>query len=262
MKGKKNFMEKYTLDTDLSSLTDTQTNEWILEFHDMIEDAFADSDNHSRLLGNLLIMERYTNTLCQGLKAQDKKLSFGVQKAMDLLWDYLNNRIIPADFQDFANDLYTCFLAFNIGTKDDEPEEFCNKYFNGIAPEAYENVALEWSSCLLMELISITGAHLEHEDFEEICEIDFYGINKMLDLLEDACIELTKTPLRSNLTQDFIEAIKQVHLTPLFRQIIYHIQKDLKTALNAIPNQFLSLKEEYRQYTIIPKEYATALLEY
>ncbi len=255
-------MGKYTLDTDFSSLNDTQTSEWILEFHNIVKDAFANRDNRSRLLGNLLIMERYTNTLCQGLAANDKKLSLGLQKAMDLLWGYLENRIVPFDFQDFANDLYTCFLAFNIGTKEDEPEEFSNKYFNGIAPKAYENVALEWSSGLLLELISITGAHLEHEDFEQISEIDFYGINKMLHLLEEACIELTKTSLRSNSTQDFMQAMKQVHLTSLFQQIIYHIQKDLKTAWTATPNQFLSLRKEYEQYTIIPKEYATALLEY
>ena len=43
---------------------------------------------------------------------------------------------------------------------------------------------------------------------------------------------------------------------------INYIQKDLKTARTATPNQFLSLRKEYEQYTIIPKEYATALLEY
>ena len=59
-----------------------------------------------------------------------------------------------------------------------------------------------------------------------------------------------------------MQAMKQVHLTSLFQQIIYHIQKDLKTARTATPNQFLSLRKEYEQYTIIPKEYATALLEY
>ncbi len=46
---------KYTLDTDFSSLSGPKAANWIMGFQDMAEDAFADSNSHSRLLGNLLI---------------------------------------------------------------------------------------------------------------------------------------------------------------------------------------------------------------
>ena len=40
---------KYTLDTDFSSLNGPKAANWIMGFQDMAEDAFADSNSHSRL---------------------------------------------------------------------------------------------------------------------------------------------------------------------------------------------------------------------
>ena len=57
---------KYTLNTDFSSLNGPKAANWIMDFQDMAEDAFADSSSHSRLLGNLLILEPYLHTIRQG----------------------------------------------------------------------------------------------------------------------------------------------------------------------------------------------------
>lgn len=54
---------KYTLDTDFSSLNGPKASNWIMDFQDMVCDAFADSNRHSWLLGNLLILEPYLHTL-------------------------------------------------------------------------------------------------------------------------------------------------------------------------------------------------------
>ena len=57
-----------------------------------------------------------------------------------------------------------------------------------------------------------------------------------------------------------MNAQEQVYQTPLFRQFIERIQNGLKAALSATPEQYSALREEYRQYAILPEEYAAKLL--
>ena len=87
-------------------------------------------------------------------------------------------------------------------------------------------------------------------------------MEEMLNMLADACIEFTDTPLPSSKVKDVMDAQEQVYQTPMFQQFIERIQRGLQTALSAAPEQYPALREEYRQYTIIPEEYATRLLEF
>ena len=80
------------------------------------------------------------------------------------------------------------------------------------------------------------------------------------DMAEDAFIAFTDTPLPSNKAVDVMNAQEQVYQMPLFRQFIERIQNGLKAALSATPKQYPALREEYRQYTILPEEYAAKLL--
>ena len=66
--------------------------------------------SHSRLLGNLLILEPYMHTLRQGLADLGRTVPVILQKAIDLLWDYLEGKKAVSDFQDFANNLYAAKL--------------------------------------------------------------------------------------------------------------------------------------------------------
>ena len=84
---------KYTLDTDFSSLNGPKAANWIMGFQDMVEDAFADSNSHLRLLGNLLILEPYIHTLRQGLTDTGRSVSDVCQEALDVLWDYLEDKM-------------------------------------------------------------------------------------------------------------------------------------------------------------------------
>lgn len=65
-------MSKYTLDMDFSLLNGPKAHNWIRRFRDMADSAFSGKDNRSRLLGNLLIIEQYVNTLKIGLSADGK----------------------------------------------------------------------------------------------------------------------------------------------------------------------------------------------
>ena len=254
---------EYTIDMDFLSLDGAQTGEWMLQFLNMVDCAFKNYNNYSRLLGNLLIMERYIHTLCQGLAASNKKISIGLECACNLLWDFLERSITPSDFQDFANDYYACLIAYNVGDiHTDAPKEFYNLYFADATPDAYELLAIEWSSGLLMQLVSIAGGRVDFDDFEECEQIDFYGIDIMLHILEDACIELTNTPCLFCRAKDLEKAMEQVHQTPLFQKIIKDVQDDIQIALKAVPSEFASLRNKYRKYTIIPEKYAAELLEY
>ena len=76
-------------------------------------------------------------------------------------------------------------------------------------------------------------------------------------------IEYLRQKLRNLTTDkasDVMNAQEQVYQTPLFRQFIERIQNGLKAALSATPEQYPALREEYRQYTILPEEYAAKLL--
>ena len=255
-------MVGYTLKTDFAALEESQAYKYLINFREIVGEAFEYSDNRLCLLGNLLILERYCNTVQQGLAANDAQLSVCFQYAQGLLWDYLGGRVTAADFQDFANDYYAWLLAYAVGEPMDIPDGFYAEYLADSCPEAYEWFAVAWSSGLLMQLVSIEGGRVDYEDFEECTELDFYGPLCMLDMLEDACIELTDTALESHRGADLEKAIRQVHKTSLFQEIVIHIQNDLQTALLAAPAEHEVLRKEYAQYTIIPERYAARLLEY
>ena len=59
----------------------------------MAEDTFADSSSHSWLLGNLLILESYVHTLRQSLADRGRTVSDVCQEALDVLWDYLEDKM-------------------------------------------------------------------------------------------------------------------------------------------------------------------------
>ncbi len=250
---------KYTLDTDFSSLNGPKAVNWIIGFQDMTEDAFADSSSHSRLLGNLLILEPYLHTIRQGLADRGRTVPAILQEALDILWDYLEGRKAPSDFQDFANNLYAAALDYNVGEEiTDAQAEFSRKYVDIPWGKNSEWQILTWLSVLLMEVVAISGGWLDFEEYEQ--DVDFVEMEEMLNMLVDVFIDLTDTPLQSNKAVDVMNAQEQVYQTPLFRQFIERIQNGLKAALSATPEQYPALREEYRQYTILPEEYAVKLL--
>ena len=250
---------KYTLDTDFSSLNGPKAVNWIIGFQDMTEDAFADSSSHSRLLGNLLILEPYLHTIRQGLADRGRTVPAILQEALDILWDYLEGRKAPSDFQDFANNLYAAALDYSVGEEiTDAQAEFFRKYVDIPWGKNSEWQILTWLSVLLMEVVAISGGWLDFEEYEQ--DVDFVEMEEMLNMLVDVFIDLTDTPLPSNKAVDVMNAQEQVYQTPLFRQFIERIQNGLKAALSATPEQYPALREEYRQYTILPEEYAVKLL--
>ncbi|MDE7325098.1 MAG: hypothetical protein K2N63_02290 [Lachnospiraceae bacterium] len=119
-------MGEYTLKTNFAALEEPYANEYLIDFRNIVEKAFEHSDSRLRLPGNLLVLERYCNTVRQGLAGHghEAKLSVCLWYAQGLLWDYLGGRVTAADFQDFANDYFAWFLEHNVG-----PEGFCSEHF-------------------------------------------------------------------------------------------------------------------------------------
>ena len=201
---------KYTLDTDFSSLNGPKAANWIMGFQDMAEDAFADSSSHSRLLGNLLILEPYLHTIRQGLADRGRTVPAILQEALDILWDYLEGRKAPSDFQDFANNLYAAALDYNVGEEiTDAQAEFSRKYVDIPWGKNSEWQILTWLSVLLMEVVAISGGWLDFEEYEQ--DVDFVEMEEMLNMLVDVFIDLTDTPLQSNKAVDVMNAQEQVY---------------------------------------------------
>ena len=85
-------MEEYTLKTNFAALEDAQANEYLMDFGQIIEKAFEYRDSRPRLLGNLLVLECYCNTVQRGLEGLETQLFVCLRYAQGLLWDYLGRR--------------------------------------------------------------------------------------------------------------------------------------------------------------------------
>ena len=255
---------KYALDTDFSSLNGPKAANWVLKFSDIVDTAFADSSTHAKLLGNLLVLEPYIHTLRQGLAGRGRAIPVIMQKALDLLWGYLEGVNLPSEFEDFANNFFASTLNYNTGEEiTDTQMNFYREYFDDVEQTTIEWQILTWQSTLRMELLAATGGRLDFEEYEESENtIGFDGMDEMLNLLGDVCIELTGTPCASNKAVDVMKAQEQVYQTPLFQEFVSHIQNALKEALSALPGQYKVLQVEYRQHTILPSEYAGIILDY
>ncbi len=73
------------------------------------------------------------------------------------------------------------------------------------------------------------------------------------------CIELCGITLSSNRAGDLIKAEEQLYKASLYTGIIATLQNDLKTALNAEPEQYHDLRNRYEALLIMPDEYAVRL---
>lgn len=62
--------------------------------------------------------------------------------------------------------------------------------------------------------------------------------------------------------KDVLKAIEDVYETSLFQSIVLQIQKALKDALDALPEDYAKLRKEYRHSAILPQEFASDFMEY
>ena len=256
-------MAEYTIFTDFKSLSRKNAGDWVSNCSVLANEAFRNSSNKTRLLGNLLILEQYFNTLKQGLKENGEEAEEIVYKAIDMLWEYLYGKIKVSDFEDFANNIYACVLEYMVGEElTEEQLEFYKNNFSDNDINSLQWAILSWASYLFLELIAINGGRLDYDEFEECDFVDFVQIDEMLNVLNDACIEFADIDCPSNMAKDVMKAMEDVYETPLFQSIVLKIQKGLKDALYAAPENYTKLKNEYSQYSILPEEFTADFLEY
>ena len=156
-----------------------------------------------------------------------------------------------ADFQDFANDYYAWFSkeGGDQFEHNDAPKGFCSEhfaeYFADSCPDPYEWVAVEWSSELLMQLVSIEGGRVDHEDFEECWNLDVDWVPYMLEIiLETVCERLASAIVASNRKVDSEKSMIQVH-NSLAQKIVKYVQNDLQMALLAAPAEYEALRNYF-----------------
>ena len=244
----KGFMEEYTLKTKFAALKVPQANEYLMDFGKIIEKAFEYRDSRPRLLGNLLVLECYCNTVQRGLEGLETQLFVCLRYAQGLLWDYLGRRVTAADFQDFANDYYAWFSEKGV-EHNDAPKGFCSEhfaeYFADSCPDPYEWVAVEWSCDLLMQLVSIEGGRVDYENFEECGKLDLDWVPYMLEIiLETVCERLASAIVASNRKVDSEKSMIQVH-NSLAQKIVKYVQNDLQMAFLAAPAEYEALRNYF-----------------
>lgn len=256
-------MSKCTFFSDFSALNRKDAGSWVADCSKLADEALKNSSNKTRLLGNLLVLEQYFHTLELGLRQNNEKPLAVAYRAVSMLWDYLYGEIKPSDFEDFANNLYACVLEYMVGEElTDEQSDFYNKNFPDETVNSLQWEILSWASYLLLELTAIHGGRLDFDEFEEYDFIDFVQIDEMLNGLSDACIDFVGVSCPSCMAKDVLKAIEEVYQTPLFQSVVCKVQKSLKDALAAKREDYGSLKNEYRQCSILPEELAADYLKY
>jgi len=253
----------FSLDTDFSKLDSESAHKFMADFCDTAYAAFSGRDEKCKILGNLLLMARFINAVRLAMDTNGVDFSKGITKAYDTLWDYLEGKTRTTEFEEFANNLSGFYSNYNLGTDFDVPEDFYKEYVSG-APElsALELTLFEWCDFLLIAVVCGAGWHIPH--FEENCpegmeNIDFGGLSEMLDIISDMCIELCDIQVPSSRAVDLLKADEQLYKTPLYTGIIANLQNDLKTALNAKPEQYHELRNRYETLSVMPDEYAVQL---
>ncbi len=256
-------MDDYAVFIDFKLLNRKRAGDWVANFSGLSEEAFRNSSNKTRLLGNLLVLEQYFNTLKHGLKEYGKEAEPIVNKAVGLLWDYLYGKAGVSDFEDFANNAYACVLEYMVGEElTDEQLKFYNNNFSGENMYSFSWEILSWASYLLLELTAIHGGRIDFSEFEECCFIDFAQIEEAINVLNDACIEFAGIECHSSKAKDVMKAMEDVYETPLFQSIVLKIQKSLKDALHSKPEDYEKLRNEYSRYSMLPEEFAADFLEF
>ena len=184
-------------------------------------------------------------------------------QSIQMLWDYLDGKMKPSDFADFANSLYACVLEFMVGEElTEEQSAFYENYFLEGNDNLVQWEILCWASFLMLELLSIYGERLDFDEFESCDAVDFVEIDEMLNGLNDACIDFAGVECPSSYAKDVLKAIEDVYETLLFQSIVLQIQKALKDALDAVPEDYAKLRKEYRHSAILPQEFASDFMEY
>ncbi len=254
---------KYTLNTDFALLNDSQAYNWRLNFRNMVREAFDGVDNDNILLANLLILESYINTYRHGLEENGEEINEVIEIAQNFLWDCLNGKIQPKEFEDFANNLDACVMQYNVGEElTDSQEEFYEKYFSD-SENGNQMFISEWQSLLLMELTVISGGRYDFENWESVEDLnDWYCLESMLDFLTDACVDFAQITRISYKASDIDKAEAQLYKTQLYRNLVAFILNTLKVGMSGKADMYEQLREEYSQTMIIPEEFAAELLEY
>ena len=256
-------MAAHRLFCDFASLNRKDAGDWVYNCSKLADEAFKNSSNQTRLLGNLLVLEQYMHTLEQGLQENGEEPLPITYQSIQMLWDYLDGKMKPSDFADFANSLYACVLEFMVGEElTEEQSAFYENYFLEGNDNLVQWEILCWASFLMLELLSIYGERLDFDEFESCDAVDFVEIDEMLNGLNDACIDFAGVECPSSYAKDVLKAIEDVYETLLFQSIVLQIQKALKDALDAVPEDYAKLRKEYRHSAILPQEFASDFMEY
>ena len=251
---------KYTLDTDFSTLQGAETERWMEGFPQMTRSAFAERNNRTKLLAHLLILEPYVHTLRLALAERDEQPSEEMERGMELLWGYLEGTASLADFEDFANNLFSATVHYNTGEELTKTQRvFYEEHLQALEGNGLEWSALGWISDLLITLTASEGGRLDFpldaESQPVYRQIFFTDVEELLNGLADFCIDAVEIPMASSRAKDYIAAIHQAYETPLFRQVVAQVLQGMRTALTAQPEQYEVLRREYQGYLLVPEEY-------
>ncbi len=252
----------FTLDTDFSELDTEGIKEYMMDFGNILEDAFYDEDDEHKLLGHLMIMSRFINTSRHALDAQHLDNSPGIQKAYDIIWDYVEGKVRPIDFERFTNMINGFCLSYTQTKSCRLTWEVFDKYITTGLLTSIEFMLLQWCVLLLLALVRKDGWHIKPYDYDGPDEISFGFMGQVLYKVFRACAVVSGIPVPSYTDTDAgydPDAEELFYSCPLIADAVCGIRGDLLSALGTDPSQYARLRNECRSRVLLPDKFAAKL---
>lgn len=212
-------MNIFTINYD--TLEKSEKKQMYYNFSENAQKSFSEHSDSTQILAQLLFINRVFNSYNEAMVKAGKKMSILMNDALNMLWDYLENKCDSSEFEVFYNGIDAITLFLNTGQEIEAEENlnFWKKYshewndatnsiillnaFGALFFQIFEK-SIDWYSigedCLLGEINEIVGSY-----FEDIYSSQTNGY-KYDELISQICESSTFVNIMSYMIDDMKEA--------------------------------------------------------
>ncbi|AKN33833.1 hypothetical protein Ccar_24590 [Clostridium carboxidivorans P7] len=229
------------------------------DFSENAQESFNKYSDKTQILAQLLFINRVFNSYSEAMMKVGKEMSVLMKDALNMLWDYLENKCDISNFEVFSNGIDAVTLFLNTG---EEIEVGENLNF-------WEKYSDEWhyttNSILLLNAFGALFFQIHEKS------IDWYSISEdcllgELNEIVGSYFEDVYTNPTDGYKYDELELrIGQICESSTFVKIMSYIIKDMKEAVNSEGkgvNEITRLRAEYKNKFLFSPIECERLAEY
>ncbi|WP_027622901.1 hypothetical protein [Clostridium lundense] len=246
--------------TNYETLKENEKKRMYYNFSQNAQKSFSRYSDKTQILAQLLFINRAFNSYNEAMLKVGKNMPLLIHDALNMLWDYLEEKCDSRDFQAFCNGIDAVTLFLNTG-EEIETQENLNFW------EKYSD-EWEWDISNSIILLNSFGA-LFFQIYEQ--SIDWYSIGEdcllgeINEIVGDYFENLYTNPTDGYKYHELELRITQICESATFTKIIACIIKDMKEAINYEGKgikEIARLREEYKKQFLFSSIECEKLAEY